>query len=214
MCVYYNACMKFFLASEGKHPDSITRLNNFIGGLTDKRIVYIPTADNGDVYGQWKNGKSYATIQSLSTHVDIVELETCTVENLPERIGHPDIIWMAGGYVGYLLYWMRRVGFEKLLPKLLASGVIYVGSSAGSWALSASQDVARWFVDDPEPGVEIIPGLSLIDFYIYPHYDESQYERIKNNFKQGTLYLLKNGEAITIQNGVIEVLGETRIITK
>lgn len=206
--------MKLFLASEGKHPDSITRLDNFIGGLSDKRIVYIPTADNGDVYGQWKNGKSYTTIQSLSNNVDIVELETCTVANLPERIGHPDVIWMAGGYVGYLLYWMRRVGFERLLPKLLTSGVIYVGSSAGSWAVSGSQDVASWFIDDPEPGAEIIPGLNLIDFYMYPHYNEIQLDEIKTNFKQGKLYLLKNGEAITVDGNVIEVLGETRIITK
>jgi dipeptidase E len=206
--------MKLFLASEGKHPASITRLDNFVGGLSNKRIAYIPTASNGEIYGKWMNGASYKTIQSLSENVYIVEFETCNERNLEDRLGRPDIIWIAGGYAGYLLYWMRRVGFDRLLPKLLASGTTYVGSSAGSWVASDSQDIASWFIDGPEPGAQIIPGLNLVNFYIYPHYNESQYEQIQNNFKQGTLYLLKNGEAVTVDGNTIEVLGETRIISK
>ncbi len=46
---------KLFLASEMKHPDSIEKLKQYVGGeLAQKNITYIPTAANGEFYGSWK----------------------------------------------------------------------------------------------------------------------------------------------------------------
>lgn len=57
----------------------------------------------------------------------------------------------------------------------------------------------------------MIPGLGLVDIYILPHFEDTMMESIKNIYKGKELYLLKDREAITIEDNNIEVSGEKRI---
>lgn len=206
--------VKLFLASEAKHPESIAKMNEFVGGFVGKRIAYIPTAANGEIWGSWKSGESIRVVQTLGAQVDIIELENYYKENTLERIKGADIIWMAGGMSGYLLYWIRRVGMDKVLPLYLEHGMIYVGSSAGSMICSKNQLLADWYIGGTEPGASLIPGLGYIDFEIYPHYEDHLHEQINQCWREGKLYLLKNGEAITKVDQLVTVLGEERVIFK
>lgn len=205
--------MKLFLAAESKHPDSLTKLQNFTGGLDKKTVVYIPTAANGEYYGSWKGGESIQVAQSLGADLRIVELENSAYTNVLQQIGQPDVLWIAGGMSGYLLYWMRRTKLDQALPSLLKK-TLYVGSSAGVMVCSQTQNVAEWFLADPEPGAGLGPGLGLIDFEVYPHYEDELYDQIKQRWTNGKLYLLKNGEVITVVDDQVQVLGEERIIVK
>jgi peptidase E len=99
-----------------------------------------------------------------------------------------------------------------ILPKLLDEGALYVGSSAGSMITSKTLELAEWYIGEEERGSSLIPGLGLIDFEIYPHYEESLLPQIKSKFKGKDLYLLKNGEAILIEDNNIKVFGEERTI--
>jgi peptidase E len=203
--------MKLFLASEGKHPDTIEKLKSFFNGnLSDKKVAYVVTAANGEFYGAWKASESIKVIQALFPKFDIVELENHRQLPVLQAIEAADILWVAGGYTGYLLYWMRRCGLAQKLPNLLDKGLVYVGSSAGSMACSQTQSASDWYLREPEPGADLIPGLGLIDFEIYPHYDESLLPEIKKHWKKGKLALLKDGEVITKINNIITWLGEER----
>lgn len=206
--------MKLFLASEAKHPDSLEKLKTFVGGFEGKRIAYIPTAANGVSWGCWKDGGAMKIVPTLGATIDIIELEDQYKENTLERIKGADIIWMAGGMSGYLLYWIRRVKLDKALPEFLNNGMIYVGSSAGSMICAKTQKLGDWYVGEEEPGASLLPGLGLIDFEIYPHYEDAVYEEINAKWDKGDLYLLKNGEAITVVDGKVETLGEKRVISK
>lgn len=207
--------MKLFLASEAKHPESIKKLKTFVGGdLNDKKVVYIPTAANGEYFGSWKVGESIKVAKSLTSKFKIIELEDYYKENIFTQIETADILWFAGGAVGYLLYWMRRAELDKKLPEILEKGTIYVGSSAGSMACAKTQYCAEWYLGAEEHGASLIPGLGLIDFEIYPHFEDEKLQEIKKLWKEGELYLLKNGEVITVVNGKVKVLGEKRILKK
>lgn len=206
--------MKLFLASEGKHPESLKKLKTFVGGFEGKRIVYIPTAANGEFYGSWKGGESIQAVQSLGAEVDIIELESVVYQDVIKKIGKPDILWMAGGMSGYLLYWIRRMELDKVLPDILNSGTVYVGSSAGSMICAKTQNVGEWYIGESEPGAKLIPGLGLIDFEIYPHYEEELRPEIEKRWISGKLCLIKNGEAIKVVDGKTEVLGKERILDK
>lgn len=206
--------MKLFLSSEAKHPDSLEKMKSFVGGFEGKRIAYIPTAANGEFMGSWKDGGSIKIVPTLGATVDVIELENYYKENVIERIKGADIIWMAGGMSGYLLYWIRRVELDKALPDFLDKGMIYVGSSAGSMICAQTQSLADWYIGETEPGASLIPGLGYIDFEIYPHYEENLHDEINRRWTKGKLYLLKNGEVITVVDDKIEVLGEERIISK
>ena len=207
--------MKLFLASEGKDPRSIKKLKTFVGGkLSDKKIVYIPTAGNGEVYGAWRLSESLQVIKSLTNKFEVVELESCAYQDIIGKLENADILWFGGGMSGYLLYWMHRLEFPRKLPKILKNGVIYVGSSAGSMVCAKTQFSSEWYIGEPEAGASLLPGLGLIDFEIYPHYEEKLYSKIDKLWKKGEIYLLKDGEAITVENGKVSVKGKRRVISK
>jgi peptidase E len=63
-----------------------------------------------------------------------------------------------------------------------------------------------------EPGASIFPGLSLIDFEIYPHYEDEMLPEIKKHWDGKKLCLLKNGEAITVIDGKTTIFGEERFL--
>ncbi len=207
--------MKLFLASEGKHPQTIEKLKNFIDGtLSDKKVAYVVTAANGEFMGAWKASQTIQVVRLLFPNFTIIELEDYQHRDVIQTIESADILWVAGGYTGYLLYWMRRSGLVNVLSQFLEKGLIYVGSSAGSMACSTSQKASNWYLREPEPGAECIPGLGLIDFEIYPHYDESLLPDIKKLWTHGKLALLKDGEVITKVDHQITWLGEQRWLEK
>jgi dipeptidase E len=212
--------MRLFLASEIKHPTSMQQLEKFIDGFKGKNIAYIPTASNGeDGYGYWKGSSSYNTIKSTNATVTPVVLEEYRSSKVVEVLRQSDIIWFAGGFWGYLMYWINVCQIDLHIRELLNSGKVYVGSSAGSNITGKSLDIAEWFrYDLQEWGIERggsrLEGLGLVDFDIYPHYTEELYDYIKEHYKGNKMYLLKNGEAITVEDGVVTVLGEERVIGK
>jgi dipeptidase E len=206
--------MKLFLASEAKHPNNKEILNEFVGGFKGKTIAYIPTASNGYYFGSWKSGGSIQYVQQLEAKVEIIELENSHYSDIKNPLKQADIIWMAGGMSGFLLYWLRRTECDKLLPDLLEYGAIYIGSSAGSMICSKSQQVNEIYIDEKEPGASIIPGLGIIDFEIYPHYKIEDYQEIAKSWDSGKLCLLQDGEAVLVNKDEVTVFGEEKWIIK
>ncbi len=210
--------MKLFLASEAKNPLNFKKLTDFVGGFVGKTMVYIPTAANGEsLYGSWKKESStWLLVQTLGAKVIPVVLEEQTTEEIMEKLAKADVIWVAGGATGYLMYWLRRHGLDKTLPNLLAKNKVYIGSSAGSMVASQSLSVCEWYLGEVETGAGFIPGLSLVDFEIYPHFHDEQLTEIKElrakNQTGLSLYLLKDGEAVLVDGHKTEVFGEERKI--
>lgn len=204
--------MKLFLASEAKHPDTISKLDEFVGGLKGKRVAYIPTAANGQGWESWKNGGSWKVVNNVGFKLELIQLEDVQdVDALAEKMSSNDIVWFAGGMLGYLSYWARRVCLDKRIESIL-SNVVYVGSSAGSMLLCNDSEMVTWDFVDKEYGAETIKPLGILDFDIYPHYEDHLYDQIKTLYKGKKLYLLKNGEEIIVEDDKITVVGEERII--
>ncbi|MCL4415712.1 MAG: Type 1 glutamine amidotransferase-like domain-containing protein [Actinobacteria bacterium] len=210
--------MKLFLASEAKNPISFKKLEEFVGGFQGKKIAYIPTAANGEKWGSWKDGGSWGLINTLNAKVKLIQLEDYfppdeqnTKEILKDLEGK-DVVWFAGGQPGYLMYWIRRAQLDKNLKSILDKGAIYVGSSAGSMVTAKTLDVTEWYIGENEYGASAIPGLGLVDFDIYPHYREDILDEIKKHFKGDKLYLLKDGEAIMVEDQKVTVFGEEKIV--
>lgn len=210
---------RLFLASEASHPESIKKLEDFVGSLKGKKIAYIPTAANGeDPYGTWKKGTTFNLVKKMGAKLTPVVLEDYTEDKDNKRvlklIKGKDIVWFAGGMCGYLMYWVRRFELQDHINDILESGTVYVGSSAGSMVCAKTLDTAEHYLDLPEKGAGVIPGFGLVNFHFYPHYEDEMLPKLKKIWNKGDLYLVKNGEAITIVDGKIEILGEKRILRK
>lgn len=202
--------MKLFLASDGN--SSMEDINDFVEGLSEKKIAYIPTAANGEKWGSWRESRSLQELRRRNARIDIVQLEDYAKEDIRPYLAQKDIIWMAGGMCGYLMYWVRRVQLDMYIREILEN-TIYVGSSAGSIIAGASLAITEWYPGDQELGGSIFPTLHLVDFDTYPHYEEHMLPIIKERYKGKKLYLLKNSEAIVMDKDEVKIIGEERIIT-
>ena len=117
-------------------------------------------------------------MKTLGVNVTPVVLEEYKNSSVLEILKAKDIIWVAGGMCGYLMYWMRRCEIDKHIRKF--SWIqFYVGSSAGSMIAGSSfiseNHMKNW--------ADVIPGLGLVDFEIFPHYEDEMYELVKKNYK-------------------------------
>lgn len=205
--------MRLFLASEGVNPETLKKLKDYIGGFKNKKIIYVPTAANAIGWEAWKTYGSFEVVKNSGCNVEARQLEECRDVKIDEFIGKPDIIWFAGGYSGYLMYWILKTKLDQYLMTLLKKDTIYVGSSAGSMIAGISLDVSEWFLGDPEPGAHFIPSLKLVDFDIYPHYEETLLPEIKKHYQGNKIYLLKDGEEIVVEDGKVILQGDERIIS-
>lgn len=121
-----------------------------------------------------------------------------------------DIIYVEGGNVFYLLWHMRRSGMDKTLPKLLDSGKIYIGSSAGSAVLSPTIEHAILF-DDPHIVSELTDyrGLGIINEQIHPHSGKAKYAELEKETinKWGSkLTLLRDDQALVVNGDKKEIV--------
>ncbi|MCA9390102.1 Type 1 glutamine amidotransferase-like domain-containing protein [candidate division WWE3 bacterium] len=206
--------MKLFLASQAKHPQSITDLDHFVGGFENKHIGYIPTAANAEEgYGVWKNGGSWKKVNELGATVTPLVLEEFRSDAVISEMEKQDILWFGGGYWTYLMYWIKFCKIDLHILDLLNSGIIYVGSSAGMNMTGPTLQMADWFEGEGEPVKNVFSGLGLVEFDVYPHYRDEQYDFVKAHYSGPKMYLLKDGESITVDGDTITILGEERIIT-
>jgi len=170
---------KLFLASFASVSlDLITKL--LPKPATELKAAFIPTA--GDPYSD--KGFAHVDREKLVemgfdiTDIDLKETDEATLET---KLADVDLVLVAGGNTFYLLDKVRKSGFDKILPKMLERGLIYVGSSAGSILCCPTKEGAKRF-DNPADASDLTDyrGLNLFDKVIIPHAHKEKYaERIK-----------------------------------
>jgi peptidase E len=209
--------MELFLAAQAQHPETQSKLQaRHTEPLNEKKIAYIPTASNAKNWGAWRTSAGYQTALQTGAEITVTELETMSRPEIERAILGADIIWVGGGQPGYLLYWLRRHFLDEALTDLFHNDPhkLYVGSSAGSMIFSPEQTLAGWEINGETPERDIPPGLGLINFEIFPHYDESLLPEIKKLWVQGALWLLKNGDVIVVNGEKTTVLGQKNVLIK
>lgn len=204
--------MKLFLTSSTITSNLVQDFENLIGrSINGLKVAFIPDAADGlpkDTDRSWITEQRQELIDWYNWHITDYKLNETSDGDL-QALANFDVIFVNGGFSGYLAKIMRSSGFEKVLPGLLNRGIVYVGSSAGSMVMSDIQDASSWFIDEPEPEAIDIPGLGYIDFQIYPHITNEIINDVKQNCKpEFTYYLLRDGTAISIKDEVITLCGE------
>ena len=208
--------MRLFLASKIKDNRTIKKLEEYIGGFKGKNVALIPTASNGeDGWESWKIKESgtWNFIHSTDAKVEDIILEDFRNDSVIKKLEGKDIIWVMGGMAGYLSYWIRRCGIDRHITRLLNSGTLYVGSSAGAMVAGQTLQISNWKSMDGERGAEGIKPMGLVDFDIFPHFLDEYLPEIKKRYTGNKIYLLKDGEEIMVEDGKVTVIGEERIIT-
>ena len=97
-------------------------------------------------------------------------------EALSEKLLGKDVIWLCGGHTYYLCWILKESGADEIIKKLVDSGKVYAGWSAGAIMAGPTTKFFDLMGDDPKDApVLIYEGLNLTDAVIVPHMDNADF---------------------------------------
>lgn len=184
---------------------------------SEAKVAFVVTAAYGEppeTYGGpepwWLTKDRRALYDSGINLVEDLDLRGKTKDQLEKIMADKDVIFVSEGNTFYLLYWARKSGFDKLVPTYLKRGVLYVGTSAGSYLACPSIEVALW--KEPKRdrfGLKDTKGPHLVPFLIMAHFEE-KYRTLVSKMAKTTKYpicALTDKQALLVQGNMIKLLG-------
>jgi len=171
-------------------------------------VAFISTA--ADVYeDKWFVEKDRKKLVEMGFKIIDLSLKNQTKGALRDVLNTIQIIFVAGGNTFYLLEQARKSGFTELVPELVDKGVIYIGSSAGSYLACPTIEVATWKHQDRNiVGLKDLTALNLVPFLLSVHYKPEYKGVIEENVTK-TKYpvkILTDKQAIIMQNDRVRLV--------
>ena len=177
--------------------------------ITDCKIAYIITASKkvDDVSYIERHRQKMNELNFSYTEIDIAGKNK---DELKRVLGGHDIVMVEGGNTFYLLKTVRESGFASVIKEFIEKGVIYVGSSAGSYITCPSIIMATW--SNPgfdRCGIIDYSAMNLVPFLIKAHYTPDMKEMLSEKTKdlRYQTRVINDDQAILVKNGKVQLLG-------
>ena len=215
--------MKVLLTSGGVTNDTIREaLTRLLGKpIAECSALFIPTAQWGQpactpesvwrsVAGRWPGQTGLCDLGWGSVGVlELTALPSIHEDRWMPWVRDADVLLVDGGEAVYLAHWMRESGLAAMLPEL--HDTVWVGVSAGSMVMTPR--VGKEFLDWQPNGDDTT--LGLVDFSIFPHLDYPGWtSNTRDSARRwatripGTAYAIDDQTAISVVDGVVEVVSE------
>ena len=203
---------KLFISSIGLAPETKSDFMEFVGkDLSTIKIGFIPTASDVEKNPTYVQA-DIDDIKLYGMDYEIIDLKYENVDSLYAKLSKVDIIMVEGGNTFYLLDWVRKSGFDRIIGKLLDAGKIYYGISAGSYIACPSIEAATWKdADINTVDLKDLTGLNLVPFIISAHYNQQKYFDALQDGVNSTKYpvvALTDKQAIVVSNDKYKIIGE------
>lgn len=149
-------------------------------------VAFISTAS--EVYNEntpWIDNDRHALLKTgfnIMTEFSITNLNEAAIN---AKLKNINLIFMCGGNPFYLLDQIIKSGFNQILTDKINSGVIYIGSSAGSMIIGDHIDLVSTADEKSKAPQLKSKGLKIIDLALLPHWGNQElYEEYKNGFNE------------------------------
>ena len=191
--------MKLFLCSHFSSVGSLIKEE-----IEMKKVLFIPTAS---IYEEYKGyvGSARKIFKKLGAVLTEMEISKEDYASLEAAFNDADIIYFTGGNSFFLLEQLRKNGVDKLLKEELNKGKLFIGESAG--AIVCAPDIKYIEMMDEKPSDYSLTddgGLSLINFYVLPHYLTAPFkkitEKILEQFNNLDICPINNSQAVIIED--------------
>ena len=191
--------MKLFLCSHFSSVGSLIKEE-----IEMKKVLFIPTAS---IYEEYKGyvGSARKLFKKLGAVLTEMEISKEDYASLEAEFNDADIIYFTGGNSFFLLEQLRKNGVDKLLKEELNKGKLFIGESAG--AIVCAPDIKYIEMMDEKPSDYSLTddgGLSLINFYVLPHYLTAPFkkitEKILEQFNNLDICPINNSQAVIIED--------------
>lgn len=208
---------RLILSSSGQFVTD-SNLDLFGYAPADLKWLYITTAGN-DVPDRTYLDIHKEQLEKNRINYDELDLTNKDEIFLDDKISNVQVVYMEGGNTFYLLKMIRRSGFEKVLKKYLEKGLIYIGSSAGSYVACPTIEMATWKEKITGPrfnhnGITDFKAMNLVPFLVFAHYEDKYRDLIKEEQKQikYPLKILNDDQAVKVTGDKIELIGDKKKI--
>lgn len=203
--------MKLFLTSQASEV-----MDKIVPMLPKKpselKLAFIPTA--GDPYGDNKPWMDADRAQLVDLGFEVADFDLKNITEIQTRktLSKFDILFVAGGNTFYLLDYVRKSGFDKVVKELVEKGVIYIGSSAGSYVACPTIEAASWkhLGDRNKVGLKDLSAIGLVDFLVVAHYEEKYRDAVKAGIKTThyPVIPLTNDQMIVVEDDKCTLVGD------
>ena len=177
--------------------------------ITDCKIAYIITASKkvNDTNYIDRHRQKMNELNFSYTEIDIAGKNE---NELKKTLDGHDIVMVEGGNTFYLLKAVRESGFENIIKELIEKGVVYIGSSAGSYITCPSIIMATWSKQNfNRCGINDYTAMNLVPFLIKAHYTPDMKAKLEEKTKdlQYPIRVLNDNQAILVCDGKVQLLG-------
>lgn len=168
--------------------------------VSNAKDYYIPRAREIKV----QDSKDYFAGLGVETISEVDLRQYNDADELEKALRGHDMVWAMGGNTFMLRYEMKRSGFDAVIRKLLAEGVVYAGESAG--AIVAGTDLIGIDLSDDSRFSEavIMDGMALVAKFISTHTDNPMYAENSAESEAmhdpDTVVSLKDSEAYVVDD--------------
>ena len=222
--------MKFLLTSSGISNATINdALVDFLGKpIQESSALIVPTGIYpfpGGARSAWRAicGTALSPFAELGWEslgvLELTALPSIQEESWLPMLQETDVLYVWGGNVLYLCYWMKRSGLAELLPSL--DELTYVGCSAGSIVVTPyncdEESNLRFVPSNSEMALGSERALGMVDFALCVHLDNP--DPIHEDASMANIekwaagvpvptYAIDDQTAIKVTDGTIDVVSE------
>ena len=204
---------KLLLTSSGIVPE----IRDYFLSLLRKKpeennVAFITTAAYGESKDPYWLKKDRQLLHDCGIkNIEDLDLKEKKQSELEKILADKDIVFVNGGNTFYLLHWIRKSGFNKVIVDFLKRGGVYVGVSAGSYVACTTIEHAMWkHQDRNRVGITDLTALNLVPFLITAHFEE-KYRRVIDSAAKRTQYpivALNDKQAILVEGKKVKIVGE------
>ena len=204
-----NIIMKKLILASSVSPSIYEAEYLFDKPFGELRIAVVPTAANAETGDKQWFQNNLQVFRDKGCTLVTVELEGKTEGELRTECAGFDAVFITGGNTYYLLYHMQQSGFDKVVTDLVRSGVVYIGSSAGSVVACPNINTASG--DD----ASVVPlsnytGLGFVTYCIVPHLNKAKYAAVAQEFahkEDGCSYIgLTDAQILVVEDDFTKIL--------
>jgi len=195
--------MKQILLLSGFASNKDTYLNLiFPNQISEKRLAYLPVNGSQCPLKYQQEWQEYA--QQYGANFEFINDIKKDSRGEDQRLLSCNILVISGGNTFELLHNLRQSGLDQAIKQFAQQEeFVLAGFSAGAIVLTPSIKICRQPGFDPNLiGLSDLTGLGLVNFEIWPHYQDHQ-QSLLESYRQQTQYeveIIKDGEWRIINN--------------
>lgn len=151
-------------------------------------------------------------MNELGYDYEDIDITGKSEDELWELLKNKEAIFVEGGNTYYLLKVVKETGFDKIVNRLLDKGVVYVGTSAGSYIACPTIEMMTWKDTNnfDRCGLEDFTALNLVPFLIKCHYVPENEELFQQKAKESgyPVKFITDDQALLILDDKVKLVGK------